>query len=94
MKELLKQTIKGSNEQTIVEYFLLITKNVVKCTEINEKKMIFYIYDHQYQFYKKIETLILEKIFREELILKLTKELKKFPRNKVTLFKKLSKLIF
>ena len=37
MKELLKQTIKGSNEQTVVEYFLLITKNVVKCTEINEK---------------------------------------------------------
>ena len=94
MKELLKQTIKGSNEQTVVEYFLSITKNVIKCTEINEKKMVFYIYDHQYQFYKKIETLILEKIFREELILNLTKELKKFPRNKVTLFKKLSKLIF
>ena len=75
MANLLTQAIKTLTEQTVLDYYLSITKNTIKCTDTNEKKPIFYVYDNEFNFYKKNESILIAKLFRDEMLSNLAKEL-------------------
>ena len=86
----LNEAATNANEQSVLDCYLSITKNIIKCTDTNEKKLIFYVYDNEHNFYKKTDVILTGKIFREEMLSVLSEEVKTFDKSN---FKKLCKLI-
>src|SRR5579883_1616120 len=76
MEDLIEAAISSKTEYDIANYYLATTKRVIKCTNINEKKLIFSVFNEEKQIYEKTEGALLGNLVRKELISNLTTVLK------------------
>ena len=91
MEKIFEQTIITRNDHNVAEYYLLITQKIIKCVAPDERKLIFYLFDEEYQIYKFIKPSVLGDIIRKELIFHLNTKTKQtfYVKELMTLISKL-----
>lgn len=75
MSKLFQQAIEVRTEYNVALFYLNITKKIIKCSLITEKRASLFIYDKDIRIYKRIEAPILGSIIRKELIKYLKKKI-------------------